>query len=299
MRGSTPSSDPSQETRTTKRMSGRQRSPSARPRRTLTWERPASIVYGTALSATQLNATANVPGTFAYTPAAGTILTAGSSHALSAQFTPTDAVNYNAAAVSTTIDVTKAAATVAVTGGSFTYDGQPHPATGTATGAGGAALSPLTFTYNGQAAGAGERRILCRRRFVRGRRQSRGGVWHRDDRHRQGCHPSSAGTHRDRSSTARRSGQHSSRPRRTSLDRSPTRRRRERSCPRGIRALGATFVPADASNYTTGAVGTTVAVAPRAARSFAPTMPASGSARRSRRSARRLPASSTGTRLPA
>ena len=32
------------------------------------------IVYGTALSATQLNATASVPGTFVYTPAAGTVL---------------------------------------------------------------------------------------------------------------------------------------------------------------------------------------------------------------------------------
>jgi hypothetical protein len=35
----------------------------------ITWATPADIVYGTALSATQLNATANVPGTFVYTPA--------------------------------------------------------------------------------------------------------------------------------------------------------------------------------------------------------------------------------------
>ena len=38
---------------------------------------PADITYGTALSATQLNATANVPGTFVYTPVAGTVLNAG------------------------------------------------------------------------------------------------------------------------------------------------------------------------------------------------------------------------------
>ena len=37
----------------------------------ITWATPADITYGTALSATQLNATASVPGTFAYTPAAG------------------------------------------------------------------------------------------------------------------------------------------------------------------------------------------------------------------------------------
>ena len=35
------------------------------------------ITYGTALSATQLNATRDVPGTFVYTPAAGTVLNAG------------------------------------------------------------------------------------------------------------------------------------------------------------------------------------------------------------------------------
>ena len=39
----------------------------------ITWANPAGITYGTALSATQLNATASVAGTFAYTPAAGTM----------------------------------------------------------------------------------------------------------------------------------------------------------------------------------------------------------------------------------
>ena len=40
---------------------------------------PAAITYGTALSAAQLDASASVPGTFAYSPAAGTVLTAGTS----------------------------------------------------------------------------------------------------------------------------------------------------------------------------------------------------------------------------
>ncbi len=40
---------------------------------TITWASPAGITYGTALSAAQLDATANVPGTFAYSPAAGTV----------------------------------------------------------------------------------------------------------------------------------------------------------------------------------------------------------------------------------
>ena len=44
---------------------------------TITWATPAAITSGTALSATQLDATASVPGTFTYTPAAGTVLGAG------------------------------------------------------------------------------------------------------------------------------------------------------------------------------------------------------------------------------
>ena len=40
---------------------------------TLTWTTPAAIAYGTALSATQLNATDTIPGTFVYSPASGTI----------------------------------------------------------------------------------------------------------------------------------------------------------------------------------------------------------------------------------
>ena len=62
---------------------------------------PSAIAYGTALSSTQLDATASVPGTIVYTPAAGTILTAGS-QTLSAAFTPTDTVN-NAPATATVV----------------------------------------------------------------------------------------------------------------------------------------------------------------------------------------------------
>ena len=61
---------------------------------TITWATPADIVYGTALSATQLNATASVPGTFVYTPPAGDRAEAGAAQTLSVTFTPTDAANY-------------------------------------------------------------------------------------------------------------------------------------------------------------------------------------------------------------
>ena len=75
---------------------------------TITWATPAAIVYGTALSATQLDATASVPGTFIYSPAAGSILTAGQ-HTLEASFTPTDTTHYSDANATVTLTVTKAA----------------------------------------------------------------------------------------------------------------------------------------------------------------------------------------------
>lgn len=72
---------------------------------TITWSNPASITYGTALSGTQLNATANVPGSFAYSPVAGTLLSVGA-HTLSTTFTPTDTTHYTTATKSVSITVT-------------------------------------------------------------------------------------------------------------------------------------------------------------------------------------------------
>ncbi|OHD22879.1 MAG: hypothetical protein A2Y38_15880 [Spirochaetes bacterium GWB1_59_5] len=57
----------------------------------ITWATPASIVYGTALSGTQLNASATVAGTLVYDPPAGTILDAGE-QALGMTFTPSDPI---------------------------------------------------------------------------------------------------------------------------------------------------------------------------------------------------------------
>jgi hypothetical protein len=70
---------------------------------TVTWANPADIVKGTPLGATQLDATASwtvggtvvsVPGTFTYTPAAGTVLSAGANQTLAVTFTPSDATDY-------------------------------------------------------------------------------------------------------------------------------------------------------------------------------------------------------------
>ncbi len=51
--------------------------------------------------------------------------------------------------MSTTIDVSKAIAVVTANGGTFTYNGQPHAATGSVTGVGGSPLGTPAFTYNG------------------------------------------------------------------------------------------------------------------------------------------------------
>jgi len=129
---------------------------------TITWSDPAAIPYGTALSATQLNATATVPGTFAYTPASGTVLGAGT-QTLKVTFTPTDSVNYSTAtkavslvvaaqavtitwanpagiAYGTALSATQLNATASVAG-TFAYT----PAEGTVLGAGTQTLN-VTFT---------------------------------------------------------------------------------------------------------------------------------------------------------
>lgn len=73
----------------------------------VTWTNPADIKFGTPLSATQLNATANVAGTFVYTPSIGTKLEAGANQILKVDFIPTDAKSYNVASKTVKINITK------------------------------------------------------------------------------------------------------------------------------------------------------------------------------------------------
>lgn len=78
----------------------------------LIWAPPASITYGTALGALQLNATADVSGVFTYNPPAGTILPAGQVRTLSVVFTPTDQDAYEDASASTPITVKQVVLTI-------------------------------------------------------------------------------------------------------------------------------------------------------------------------------------------
>ena len=83
---------------------------------------PAAINYGTTLSGTQLIATASVPGTFAYTPAAGSTPATGSD-TLSVTFTPTDTTDYSNQSATVTLLVNKVALAVTGNNASMTYGG--------------------------------------------------------------------------------------------------------------------------------------------------------------------------------
>jgi hypothetical protein len=71
----------------------------------ITWAPASPIAYGTALGAAQLNATANVAGSFTYSPPAGTVLPVGT-NTLSVLFTPTDVVDYTTASAQVALVVT-------------------------------------------------------------------------------------------------------------------------------------------------------------------------------------------------
>jgi hypothetical protein len=98
----------------------------------ITWTTPASVPVGTALGTTQLDATASVPGTFAYSPAAGTVESAAGSVVLSVTFTPTDTTDYTAATASVTLQVV--AVTVASSAPSYTWQNVQIVAGGYVTG---------------------------------------------------------------------------------------------------------------------------------------------------------------------
>jgi len=99
----------------------------------LNWTNPAPIIYGAALGSNQLNATANVPGSFAYTPTNGATLNAGAT-TLSVIFTPTDALDYSSATASVSLVVSPAPLTVTAASASRMYGAINPVFTGTITG---------------------------------------------------------------------------------------------------------------------------------------------------------------------
>jgi probable HAF family extracellular repeat protein len=76
----------------------------------ITWHNPPDMQLGSALGSGQLDAAANfagvsVPGTYVYSPKAGTVLQTGSNITLTVQFTPLDTVDYLTASGSAVVNV--------------------------------------------------------------------------------------------------------------------------------------------------------------------------------------------------
>jgi hypothetical protein len=107
---------------------------------TITWANPSPITYGTALSGTQLDATANNSGSFVYTPAAGAIL-GGGSQTLSVAFTPSTN-NYSPANSSVSLTVNPASQTI-----SFSMNAPATAAYNTSFTVAASASSTLGVTY--------------------------------------------------------------------------------------------------------------------------------------------------------
>ena len=106
--------------------------PSPKVMPVLTWANPAPIVYGTPLSATQLDATATfegitVPGIFNYGSPAGTALNAGMNQSLTVSFTPTDATDFTTATATAFINVSPALLTITASAETKVY-GTADPA---------------------------------------------------------------------------------------------------------------------------------------------------------------------------
>jgi subtilisin-like proprotein convertase family protein len=105
----------------------------------LSWSQPADILYGTVLGDAELNARAtysstNVPGTFIYTPPAGTILNAGAGQTLSVTFIPADTTGFLPRTTNVTINVLRAPLNITANDTNKLY---------------GAALPAFTATYSG------------------------------------------------------------------------------------------------------------------------------------------------------
>jgi hypothetical protein len=117
----------------------------------ITWSNPANIPYGTALSDTQLDATADVAGSFKYTPDIGAVLNVGS-QTLHVDFTPTDTVNYNSASKDITIIVEKVSTTTTLSS-SANPSVYGQPVTFTATVIPSTATGTVTFRSKGDTLG--------------------------------------------------------------------------------------------------------------------------------------------------
>ncbi len=96
----------------------------------ITWANPSTITYGSPLTAIQLDASANVSGSFAYNPANGTVLDAGT-NTLSVVLTPTDTNDYSSVSNMVSLVISPAPLTVTVSNTNRPYGRTNPPFSGT------------------------------------------------------------------------------------------------------------------------------------------------------------------------
>jgi hypothetical protein len=126
-----------------------------------TWPKPATMVYGTALSASQLDAIdaspvvggTNIVGAYTYTPPVGTILDSGSNQTLTVRFTPKDSAVFTNVTASVTLNVLPAPLTLTAKNSSKPY-GQTIPFAGTEFSASGLVNGDLVTSVTLTSAGA-------------------------------------------------------------------------------------------------------------------------------------------------
>ena len=131
----------------------------------ITWPTPAAVPVGTTLSGIQLDATASfngspLPGTFTYTPAAGTVFNTPGTYTLNVTFVPTDSVDFSNAMASVQLVVGSTGAagisgTPADPTGECCFFSQPTPYIVTVTGSTVAPTGTVQVTFNSQTIGTG------------------------------------------------------------------------------------------------------------------------------------------------
>lgn len=93
----------------------------------ITWANPADVAVNSALSSTQLNATSNVAGTLAYTPASGTILPAVESKELSVTFKPLNLHAFCYNTVTKTVNINVVATSGVDNANDIAFNMYPNP----------------------------------------------------------------------------------------------------------------------------------------------------------------------------
>jgi len=229
----------------------------------LAYPAPAAITVGTAITAAQLDATANIPGTFTYaldgspvTAGAGTLPTAGV-HTLAATFLPTDTTDYTSATVSTSLAVNRVAATFSLSPKTFVYTGAAQGPTITPSPSG-ATFGVTSGTISATAAGSYSATVSANGNYS----GSQALTWSIAPGAPALAYPVPAAIKGGTAVTAAQLDATANIPGTFTytLDGSPVTAGGGTIPAAGVHTLTATFLPADATDYTAATISTTLTV---------------------------------------